>query len=574
MKRKLSLLLAICLLFSMVFTGCSKNQEKASEETGKKNTESTEGNGEDEGIYTENGTFPIVKEKIEFSILTPDSEQIIDYETNGFTIENEEKTNIHVNWEMVPVERQSMQEKINLVLASGNYPDIFWGLDITDSMEALYGVEQDVFIPLDDLIEKYAPNFKKNVLDKYPSARGMITALDGHIYALPSINECYHCAYSQKFWINQFWLDELGLDMPTTTEEFYQVLKAFKEQDPNKNGKQDEIPMSGSDTWHGDVVPFLMNAFILDPGLDSKDKLIVKDGKVMTIVDKEEYREGLKYIKKLYDEGLIQEGSFTQKIDQLKQTVTNPNAELMGGFPGGFSGLVIEAATYPERYRHYISMPPLEGPKGVRQTSQFDYLIQPGEFLISKANKYPEAAMRWADQFYSTEGQRNKTGSKLGVSYELAKEGELGLDGKQAKIKLIKAPSIEAQNNGYGKIGIEWMPAENRFGIVTPQDIDPLSAEGLEKLLYQETANKYEPYAPQDAISLPVTKLTSEESGELQVIRVELEKYIEESRLKFLLDEWDLDSDWDQYIEGLKNIGVEKFVDVYQVAYERQYLSK
>lgn len=95
--------------------------------------------------------------------------------------------------------------------------------------------------------------------------KSSITAPDGNIYALPQINECYHCDNALKLWINKAWLDKLGLQLPTTTEEFYQVMKAFKEQDPNGNGKNDELPLTGSDEmWAGNVSAFLMNAFIVD----------------------------------------------------------------------------------------------------------------------------------------------------------------------------------------------------------------------------------------------------------------------------------------------------------------------
>ncbi len=76
--------------------------------------------------------------------------------------------------------------------------------------------------------------------------KDLITAPDGNIYALPQVNECYHCMYQQRMWIYKPWLDKLGLKMPTTTDEFYEVLKAFKTKDPNGNGKADEIPLSGS----------------------------------------------------------------------------------------------------------------------------------------------------------------------------------------------------------------------------------------------------------------------------------------------------------------------------------------
>src|SRR5690606_1913753 len=105
-------------------------------------------------------------------------------------------------------------------------------LGVDDVIEAQYGVGQQIFRPLDGLIEQHMTAFK-DVLQKHPAVKGRITATDGQIYSLPSWNDCFHCCFAQKMWINQEWLDNMGLQMPTTTDEFYQVLKAFKEKDPN-----------------------------------------------------------------------------------------------------------------------------------------------------------------------------------------------------------------------------------------------------------------------------------------------------------------------------------------------------
>ena len=111
------------------------------------------------------------------------------------------KTNVHIEWEVVP--EQSIQEKLNLVLASEDYPDVIMGLNISPA-QMIYG-SQGAFLPLNDLIEKQGTNTKKIFQDN-PEIESAITALDGNIYALPEVNECYHCSMSQKMWIYEPWL--------------------------------------------------------------------------------------------------------------------------------------------------------------------------------------------------------------------------------------------------------------------------------------------------------------------------------------------------------------------------------
>src|SRR5699024_5491180 len=117
---------------------------------------------------------------------------------------------------------QGQAQRKQLMFAGGDYTDVFLhgnhaeeGLTRTEQQR--YG-SQGILLPLNDLIAQHAPNIKK-ALDEIPYLEPEITAPDGNIYALPEISSCYHCNYSQKMWINTDWLERLGLEMPTTTEQ-------------------------------------------------------------------------------------------------------------------------------------------------------------------------------------------------------------------------------------------------------------------------------------------------------------------------------------------------------------------
>ena len=139
-----------------------------------------------------------------------------------------------------------MDEKLSLVLASGDYPDIFFGLNMSSNLELQYGVEDQMLLPLNDLIEEYAPNFKA-AISEFENGMESLKAVDGNIYSLPVLDVCQYAENAAKMWVNQEWLDQLDMETPTTTEEFYQMLKAFKENDMNGNGDpDDELPLVGS----------------------------------------------------------------------------------------------------------------------------------------------------------------------------------------------------------------------------------------------------------------------------------------------------------------------------------------
>jgi putative aldouronate transport system substrate-binding protein len=525
--------------------------------------------------------MPVSKDKVTLKIFTPQMPEIQDLETNWFTKWYEAKTNVHVEWQLAPNETSALRQKLNLVIAAGDLPDVFLASKIDSNLEARYGVDEKLFLPLNDYIDKYMPNFKA-YLAKNPSVKGMITAIDGKIYGLPNVNECYHCGFSQKMWINKVWLDKLGLKVPTTTEEFYNVLKAFKTKDPNGNGKADEIALMGCiDSWQSYVDSFLMCSFVLDTGMqynfgstELRTYYDTKAGKVMCIYDRPDYKEGLKYLKRLYSEGLLYSGSFTQKQDQFKQIISG-EPEAVGAFPNGASCVVLDPATQNALYRDYVAISPLKGPKGLRQSPYYyDGVVVPNRFVITTACKNPVAAVKWADAMYSQEIQQYRAWGEMGRSWEWAKKGQLGLDGKGAIWANLVPYTTDPQNLNWQQLGIEFQTAENRFGQATKQGVDLYTAEGLESMLLKTTKELYEPYAGKSQVIIPNLKYTTAESEELQTTIVELSRYAVDRKMAFLMGSSDIDKDWDGYVKKLNDLGLQKFLQIQQKAYDRQFKAK
>ena len=315
MKKNLSTILAFGLLLSSL-TGCGSNNDNLSSQGTSSGTNASEQSTSSEvevGLSEKAGTFPLTEEKVTFTVMIQDSATIAPLKDNEFFKWYEEKTNVHI--EFIEVEAAAMVETVNLMLVSGEYPDMLMccgsSLGVDPTLEITYG-SQGVFLPLNDYIDKWGKETQEVFSmygDELPQA---ITAPDGNIYSLPNINDCYHCNYNGKIWINQTWLDALNLKTPTTTEEFRDVLRAFKNNDPNGNGVADEIPLMGSKGF-GNKNPniFLMNSFLYCPS-DASTLYIDDNGKVVCGATQPEFREGLAYIKSLVDEGLLDASSYTQ----------------------------------------------------------------------------------------------------------------------------------------------------------------------------------------------------------------------------------------------------------------------
>lgn len=561
-KRTLSLVLAAVMSLVLVLAGCSS--DKAGDPASQASPGSSGSSQKDPNLNPV-GTYPIVKEKVTLKVLAPQLPDVIDFSTNGLTKWLEEKTNVHLEWQTY---QANQPEQLNIILASGDFPDLFIGTSLSAVNEQKYGVEQRLFLPLQDYIENDTVYLKK-LLGERPELKGYLTATDGNIYGLPTVNECYHCMYGNKYWINQSWLDKLGLKTPTTTDELFDVLKAFKERDPNGNGKPDEVPLAGASSggWHHIVDSFLTNAFFLSNDEDVLN-MVLKDGKIQSNVVTPEYRDSLMYLHKLYENGLLYNASFTQSVDQLKQ-LANSEEEVLGAFPAGAIVNIIDGAGNPERYKHYTALAPLKGPGGVQYSTYYsNFPYAAGSFIISAKSKHPEVAIRVADLFFNPDKEYGE-----GTLWRKAEPGEVGITGLPARTKRLKPYSNEPQNDTWSYIGEPFQTSEARLSDAVDPSIDPYSPEGLEKLLMRETKDKYEPYAPKDVSLMPSLKLLSEEMDVLSTLRVELENYAKETKVKFIMGNLNFESDWDAYVSGMDRIGLGKAIGIYQTAYERQFKS-
>ncbi len=260
-------------------------------------------------------------------------------------------------------------------------------------------------MPLNEYYDTISVGYQ-NAFENLPGFREAITTPDGNIYSMPNVDGSLHIQYMMKLWINTEWLDNLGLDMPTTTDEFYQVLKAFKEQDANGNGDaNDEIPLSTiRDTLSAQIDGFLMAPFQVT---SEGDRLFVDNGVVSFSPVTDGYREGLRYLNKLYAEGLLNPESFTQDLANQVNVNENGDVATIGCFLGMRPGFACDLSTVPnsKKWEQYQSLAPLVGPSGEATAAWNPYtMYQTGMVFIPTAAKNPEAAFRLVDYLATLEG--------------------------------------------------------------------------------------------------------------------------------------------------------------------------
>lgn len=501
------------------------------------------------------GEFPVVEgERAEIDILAPFSTYVEDIETNTFTTMYEEKTNVHVNWEL----SNDLGNTKAMVFASGEYPDvIFGGISVVEEMT----YANSIFIPLNELIDEQTVWMKDVLYGDLQYVIPAITQPDGNIYVLPATTyEDSHLICKNRYWINTYWLNQLNLETPTTTDELYNVLKAFKEQDPNGNGEADEIPIVLTSPY---TCAYLTSAFIYDDG-ENRFRILDDGVTVDPIFNKEEWREGIRFIKKLYDEGLTDTTAFTLDSAATKELFENATAERVGSVSALYQGNF--ANIDGERQAHMDALPPISGPEGVQYAGYYPYVhtstTTRGTAAITTQCENPELVMRWLDWFFSFEGGLTVQTGPKGVYWDVPEEGSLSYAGLPATWERLTSYGLESNDSWQG-IG---MPKSHSMhsGLLGHAD-KFYEADGLEDRLIYYT-RQYQEYIPEKV--LPQMYVSLDISDEYYRMQTDINNFVNEAFVQFVTGGMSIDNDWDGYLAQLNAMGLEQYVTWTQETYD------
>jgi putative aldouronate transport system substrate-binding protein len=508
---------------------------------------------------------PLTDEKVSFRLLNNDFGYVTDFENNRFTEWLEEKTNVHIDWELVPSEEA--ESRVNLMLSSGDIPEIIFSI-VSPSQAQLYG-SQGVLLPLHDLIAEHAPRIQK-MFEVYPRARDVATSTDGNIYVLPNVEDCFQCSLAARLWIYQPWLDALGLEMPQTTDEFEQVLLAFKEGDPNGNGQADEIPLSGTfslDAWNGPLDRYFMNSFLYSPGQygSAGPWLTLRDGRVTPVYNTPEWKDGLAYLHRLYAQGLIDPQTFSQDVDGLQRLGNNPDTVILGAAPSGWWYDFVAMEPDSPRWTEYVAVPPLEGPQGVRYAAWEQPWSDPSA-VITSACKDPVLAIKWIDTLYWQESSLRSHDGVWGEDWRWAEDGELSVAGTQALWRLL-AEEVGPNDRTWGGVGPAYWSSFMGNGVAVDPDT---AATNIDHLLYV-AAESYEPFKQPAEWIVPPLTFTEDQATAIADPETVISQYVIQMFTAFVRGDTDLDVGWDQYLTTLEQMGLANYLQVYQDAYDAKY---
>lgn len=553
LKRAISLVIAGTLLFSV---GCTKKENKPANNDKAGTTTATSGR------FNKGGTFPISKEKVPLLVTIKASAQVENYETNRQTQIIEEKGNFDLTFNVLP--SAEYDTKINLMVAAGgsDLGDVMMTNNFKDA--TVYAFAQaGVIVPLTKYYKDPDASYyitdalKRTGVNFLPQ----ITSPDGEIYGIPRYNQSIGNEYPAKLWLFSEWLTKLGLKEPTTPDELYTVLKAFKTKDPNGNGKADEIPMVGYSSITEDYwLQYLMNSFVYagDPNYFTVD-----NGKVGLAYTTEAWREGLRYMKKLISEDLLSPLTLTQDVKAYTALLGNKET-IVGGFAA--IGPTAVGAKDP-RAIQYLGVPPLTGKNGTQYASFVESAAYNG-MLVTKNCKDVDAAFRLGDYLCSEEMSIHTRWGEKGVDYFEPKAGDLSLYDKIGHKPSLKEGLAWGglQNKLWAQMGPYVRQYSIAAGVVWSGDPTDTA------LPIANATMRYLDKKPKETIAK--LNYTDEESETVTEPLKTLKTYVKESLANFITGGKDIDKDWDAYLKEIEKIGGSKVLKTSQTVYDRMYKSK
>ena len=503
-------------------------------------------------------TLPIVKEPLTLSywcsLESNPSTVVKNYNEIGCYKEIEKATGIHIDFQQPSTAQAG--EQFNLLIASGKYPDIIeapggWSGYPGGPAKAL---KDGFIIRLNDLIDKYAPNFKK-VLTDHPDWRKQIVTDEGDIYCFPFLRgDPYLLVFSGPT-VRKDWLDKLGLQPPTTVDEWHDMLVAFKTKDPNGNGKADEIPYN---PWYSEGTRgarsawyrgFLFGAYgILMEWYQEKG--VVKFGGLEPA-----FKDALKTLVQWYKEGLIDPDyvSSDQKSIDAKITGNLLGATSMntGGGIGKYMPLM--TTNNPKADLAPAPYPTLKkGDKQLYGQRDFDYPGAAGCAAISTACKRVTEAVKWLDYGYSDAGHMLFNFGVEGTSYKMVNGYPTYTDAvmKDPKLPLASTMSyyIRAHYNG---------PFVQDKAYIEQYSVLPEQKQAIAMWAQPSNEGRLPPITP-----------TADEGKKFNTVMQDVMTRYEETFHKVVTGALPLDA-WDQFVKDAKGMGIDDAIKIQQAALDR-----
>lgn len=567
MKRLFAMFLALCMALSLAACGGDK------EPTSTKDPSAPAGTvGANTGYQ---GELPLVKEgeKAKITIGVVAHNRVSDYEDNAYTKWLEEQTGIDIEVQVFSGTQSEAATQFAL-MAAGNdkLPDILFRFSGIKKPEAQQYGRDGYFLDLTEYMEKYSYYWNESldtVLADDPSVKDVMLQLakdpvSGGMYWLPTMEDVPLDTPKCHTWINTAWLDAVGMEAPNTIDELYDVLVAFRDQDPNGNGKKDEIPMIGRTNIYRDIVHWLLNAFTFTD--DTYRYSVDANGVVTGQADSGEYRQALIFINKLVNEGLLSPLTWTQSAAELKALINPEDNVYTCGIITGHADVEFEVGG--DSIFAYEPLKPLADATGKGGYGPRTYYTLNNSTFITESCQNPELAFKLLDFMCSQESALRQRWGEFGVDWTWTDEGTTGNLGGQAKLKILNSTQFSTDNNRSWHL-VNTISSERYWEYET----DFSNTEDWDTVRVLKLVEGFDNYLEAGMPKNYIVPLayTEEEDDLVTEYDADLASYISQCRADFSNGVTDPNDDaaWKTYLDGLEALHYSDLVQVAQSAYTR-----
>lgn len=567
--------LALSLILALSVTGCQQNKEENQLQTDQQSKEQKSADSESgkeessELITTEPITISILTQR--HSTATNDASELwfFKYMEYWFSQQGYDVT-IKVS------QTTEAAQQLSLMLGTDSLVDVVWGIGLSTANAVLYGAEQGAILDWTPYInEETMPNVYA-ALEENLNAKLESICIDGGVYGLPNFKTLTYGAStfgtSERMYINQKWLDECNLELPTDPEGFIDMLRAFKENITLENGDE-VIPLVSNSSFLENYIWVGLGYYggYSQYGTD----MSIKDEQVCLPAYTEDYRTFIEFMNILYTEGLI-------SPDHFVMDGTTARGLMKSGVCGALADWVLAYCSEP--YEDWVCAEPIYfGDNDEIYVTNYSSYI-PNTIWASADTKYPEIVAMLVDFVYSEEGSMLYLfGPKEGEDPLNMLDGWYYAEDGTMTTKMVEdgvwndmtsycrqyiyphddvgvRPAVVAKGCGQTYSFTDAVTGENVDTIVT-ENITHDTNDGHWRLITMEKWNKHA-----TTVSLPRVYLTEEVSLRTTELGTVIKDHIKSESAKFITGIRPLD-EIDDYFKELEQLGVQEYIEIYQDAY-------
>jgi len=470
--------------------------------------------------------------------------QQMDFPNLWFYTELEKKTGVHIAWEAV--KDADWRTRLNLMFASQDLPDIIRNGDV-DIEE--YGVSQGLLLPLDDHLKDNMPNYYSRLFMN--DANKAMPASDGKTYWIGGLI-AQNVNHDGNHYINKAWLDKLGLTVPTTIDELTETLRAFRDRDPNGNGKKDEIPFSGGDLIHQTQGLYTHFANFGVPLQRYVYAVIQSNDKIVFPAYMDGFRPALEWLSMCYRENLLDMEAITQDSNAW-------GTKMNAGVVGYTTYLrLINTALSPDIAAQYESILPPASKYGVQVPRLLE--VPSVSAVLTIGNKHVNESLRWLDAQFETETMMVGYNGPIHEGGPIPPTMKINAAGKY---EIIYVP----ENNALYKYvpvyhAMFFAPGDYYFKIY---EMPPHRVERYNSSKQYADAGVLEPRS--FTYLQRLVKPGPDDAIEISRLYNEIDKLMQESIANFIRGGV-TDAAWQTFLNSCKAVGVERYISLYQKAYD------